>query len=681
MIVLAVVLSLAYWVVSAGFNALFLPGVGFWGEVFSPGIPTTAVRLGGIAFLIALGVYCRFVLLKRQNGRNKPSEPCHLTSSVGDPANAPVVDRLEEEIRQKCLNQAVLNSLLRFSLENISLDGFLKCALNTILAAPSLSSSMGAIFLADNQPGIIYLKAQNNLPRTLQRQFREIKFGEGPCGEAAATGQVRFAGAHSDPGRVRPSQTKKYGHYCVPILYGSSVLGVIDIYSEGVQKQNMQQQEFLIAAANTLAGVIQRKKFEERLSRTNACFANLGVNPADNIQKLVELCGDILGATAVSYNRFDPVDSVFYPVGCFGCNLSRSERFKASGSICYHLIKKEQVDPFIVYDFPKTSYAKTDNFYLNCHFQTYTGQIVKCRQSYAGVLSVMFKDDHTLREEDKRFLSIIALAVGIEEERASASQELEEAYSKLKEAQQELVQSEKLAALGRFSSGVAHEVKNPLGVILGGIEFLEKKISPGDAVVETAIKKIKESTLRADAIVRNLLKFAMPSEAKKVILKPRQLITDTLALLKYRVSLTNIDIKTDFSKADIYIEVDKNQLGQVIFNLLINAIEAIHKKGKIKIKTHKTIREDFSKTRPVCVMEITDNGEGVSRENLSKLFEPFFTTKRDKRGTGLGLSMSKMIVENHKGSLTIESESGKGTTVRIILPVVEMQSSRPAVEP
>ncbi len=240
--------------------------------------------------------------------------------------------------------------------------------------------------------------------------------------------------------------------------------------------------------------------------------------------------------------------------------------------------------------------------------------------------------------------------------------------SELKRIQQELIQSEKLAALGRFSSGVAHEIKNPLGIILGGSEFLELKLPQAHADVKTTIDKIKKSALRANTIVEGLLKFARPSELKTERIKPNDLVNETLSLFKYRASLRNIKIKTQFAKEDLYVEVDKDQMLQVFFNLLMNAIDAMPRGGRITIKTYRIEESDHSSNNGRCVIEVMDTGEGIPKENLQRLFEPFFTTKRDRKGTGLGLSMARMIVNNHKGNLEINSKLGKGTTAKIIIP-------------
>ena len=303
---------------------------------------------------------------------------------------------------------------------------------------------------------------------------------------------------------------------------------------------------------------------------------------------------------------------------------------------------------------------------------------IHSQKNVLGVINISDKisgDNFTEREQT--LLSVLAgqAAVAIENaklyrELQNNIEDLKQTIEKLNHTQAQLIQSEKLAALGRFASGVAHEVKNPLGTILGGLEFLELKLPQNDADLTVAIKKIKDSTLRANDIVQNLLKFARPSELKTERSNPKDLIEDTLSLVKFRAPLSDIKISTDFAQEGIYIEVDKNQMLQVLFNIFMNAVEAMPKGGEIKIKTYKTDIPEFSPQKQACVIEIIDTGEGITQYNLSRLFEPFFTTKRDRRGTGLGLSMSKMIVEKHKGKLVIESEPGKGTGVKIILPIL-----------
>ena len=255
-------------------------------------------------------------------------------------------------------------------------------------------------------------------------------------------------------------------------------------------------------------------------------------------------------------------------------------------------------------------------------------------------------------------------------ERKRIEGELRKAYQELKEAQRELIQSEKLAALGRFSSGLAHEVKNPLAIVLSGIEFLQRSLPDTGGETQTSLAKIREAARRADTIIHGLLQFSSPSQLKTERVRPEAIIEEALSLFKYRTALENVSLKTEFfKKYDLWVNVDKNQIQQVLFNLLLNAVEAMPHGGRVTVRTYPARREGPSSNHEACVIEVVDTGEGVPKENLSRVFEPFFTTKRDKRGTGLGLSTSKTIIESHGGGLLFESEPGKGTAVKAFIPL------------
>jgi two-component system NtrC family sensor kinase len=276
------------------------------------------------------------------------------------------------------------------------------------------------------------------------------------------------------------------------------------------------------------------------------------------------------------------------------------------------------------------------------------------------------KAEATLRKQNAELIQAVeALRFEITE-RELTEVELRKAHDKLKQMQQNLVHSEKLAALGQFSSSIAHEVKNPLAIILSGLEFLEMKLNSDNTDVSIAIGKIKEATLRADRVLKNILKFSKPSDLQIEKVMSEDLVKDALSFFEYKAPLRNINIKTQFAERPIYVEVDKLQIQQVLFNLLMNSVEAMPKGGEIQIKIYNSV---FDKDESFCVIEIMDTGEGIPESDLPSIFESFFTTKGNGDGTGLGLSISKMIIDDHGGDLIIDSEFGKGTCVKVILPV------------
>ncbi len=312
---------------------------------------------------------------------------------------------------------------------------------------------------------------------------------------------------------------------------------------------------------------------------------------------------------------------------------------------------------------------------------TFVSIPIESQKHILGVINISDKiSGESFSEREQALLSILAGQAAVAIENAKLYTELQDKISTLKEtvdmlnqAQAQLIQSEKLAALGRFSSGIAHEVKNPLAIILGGIEFLATRMSNADEDSRMVLLKIKEATLRANNILLELLKFAKPSELKVEKVNPADLVNDTINFFKYRAPVRGINIRPEYPKNALFMEVDKNQIQQVLFNLFSNATDSMPGGGEIKIRVYKSGKpEEFLKeTIPAVVLEVGDTGEGISPENLKRIFEPFFTTKRDKKGTGLGLSVSKKIIDNHRGKMFIESEVGKGTVIKILLPLME----------
>jgi len=265
-------------------------------------------------------------------------------------------------------------------------------------------------------------------------------------------------------------------------------------------------------------------------------------------------------------------------------------------------------------------------------------------------------------------------------ERKKVEEELRAAYEQIKEAQDQLVQAEKLNAIGLLASGVAHEVKNPLGIIIQGINYLQAKFPNSKGDINNTFSMMMESANRANRIVNTLLDFA---KAKKLEVKLEDINTileSALELVKANIKFENINIETDKKKNIPRIFVDKNRLEQVFVNLIMNAVQAMSEKGKIFIRSYDKVlsepkqgisgRNDYFKAgEKVLVIEIADTGEGIPPEVFKKLFNPFFTTKGLHGGSGIGLYVSRNIIDLHKGLIEIQSTEGKGTKVSIFLRV------------
>jgi len=243
------------------------------------------------------------------------------------------------------------------------------------------------------------------------------------------------------------------------------------------------------------------------------------------------------------------------------------------------------------------------------------------------------------------------------------NEELQKAYEELSISEAELIQSEKMASLGQLSAGIAHELKNPLGIIIQGISYVQSSVE--DRTLIDACDRIKKSAIRADAIILNLLSFSRQTSPSFNEMDINILVEEALAMVEHQMNLQNIQIIRSYAHYIPKVRVDSNQIKQVFINIFINAAEAMQDGGTITITT----RTGFAKGgKSYIEVAITDTGTGIPEEILKNVFDPFFTTKRDSGGTGLGLSVTKGIIDHHQGSISIKSKEGVGTTVTITLP-------------
>lgn len=250
---------------------------------------------------------------------------------------------------------------------------------------------------------------------------------------------------------------------------------------------------------------------------------------------------------------------------------------------------------------------------------------------------------------------------------------LELANRKLKEAQEELIRTEKLASIGRFAAGVAHEVGNPLGSILGYTNLLSRGGMDKEEEREY-LKKIEKEIERINRIVRELLNYARPTKFEIKEVDVNEIVESTLSLLSYQKSFKHIQTKLELQPNLPRIQGDDSQISQVFMNIILNAVDAMPDGGTLKIKTDEVIAGNgfntkFSNGEHLIRTQISDTGTGIKQEDLKKIFDPFFTTKDPDKGTGLGLSVSLRIVESLGGEIQVESEYGKGSTFEVYFPV------------
>ena len=238
----------------------------------------------------------------------------------------------------------------------------------------------------------------------------------------------------------------------------------------------------------------------------------------------------------------------------------------------------------------------------------------------------------------------------------------------LSEAQNELIQVERIASLGKLSSSVAHEINNPLSGILVYTKLIHKQLSHPKITPEKKesvlrqLKLIESETKRCGDIVKGLLDFSRKDQDDFEVKHLHEILGGTYEFMTHHLKIANISFLTDFTAKSDIIFCSPNQIKQACVAILVNSTEAISENGEIIIRTY---NPDTDTVR----LEISDNGSGISPEDKPHIFEPFFSTKRDARGIGLGLPIVHGIVQNHNGRIELDSVIGKGTTISIIFPL------------
>jgi two-component system NtrC family sensor kinase len=249
-------------------------------------------------------------------------------------------------------------------------------------------------------------------------------------------------------------------------------------------------------------------------------------------------------------------------------------------------------------------------------------------------------------------------------------QRVAERTRELQQAQAQLIQTEKLASLGRLSASIAHEINNPLAGILTYAKLISRRLRTGEPTPEAVLGVLQQLTLveretqRCSTIVRNLLDFARQRTPAFQPIDPGAVVEEALSLLAHHLAIQRVGVVREIAPMPT-ISADFGQLRQAVVNVLMNACEAMPQGGTLTVRAGPAAAADGTPRR--VEVRVADTGVGIPPEHLSKIFDPFFTTK--EKGTGLGLSVVYGILDKHGGAIRVESRVGQGTTVILSLPV------------
>jgi signal transduction histidine kinase/ActR/RegA family two-component response regulator len=284
------------------------------------------------------------------------------------------------------------------------------------------------------------------------------------------------------------------------------------------------------------------------------------------------------------------------------------------------------------------------------------------RQEPMGILAAYYRTQHPFTDEESRVLTALAQETALALDKARLYAELQENLERLQETQAQLMQADKLKALGTLLSGMAHELNNPLSTIQLSVQLMKRQHTLPEPV-RKRLDAVEEETDRASRIIRDLLVFARRKPPERRRTDINEVIRSTLALQAPEFDLSKIRVVSELSPAPTLL-ADAHQLQQVLLNLFANATHAMRAHAGRGLLTVRSIRQAGE-----IIVHVDDDGPGIAADHLGRIFDPFFTTKGAGEGTGLGLSLSIGIVEAHGGRMAAENLPGRGARFTIRLPI------------
>ncbi|HYF51320.1 MAG TPA: ATP-binding protein [Planctomycetota bacterium] len=279
-----------------------------------------------------------------------------------------------------------------------------------------------------------------------------------------------------------------------------------------------------------------------------------------------------------------------------------------------------------------------------------------------SVVGVILADNlysgRAITDDHVKLLNLFASQAALAIENAETYLELQKSLDSLRAAQQEIVHTAKLATIGKMAAHVAHEIRNPLSTIGGFARAILKKPENVERVTKNA-NIISEESTRLENLLKSVMDFSRPSAPVPKMMDFNQIVEAAFRTLSEHLSLKNIHSNLDLDRSIPEVQIDENQIRQVLHNFIRNAADSMPQGGALVLKT---ARED-----DYVSVTVTDTGTGIPQDVLDRLFDPFFTTKPD--GTGLGLAVSKKIIDDHGGRIEVKTQVGKGTTFKVLLPM------------
>ncbi len=535
--------------------------------------------------------------------------------------------KLEEHVFERNRELAALNAVAAAVGRSLDLEQILSAALDQVVEL--FTAHRACVHLSDPQTRELNLKVWKGGSPVFLEAVRTLKPGEGLVGKVARQGFAEALNVDMIPPQTAAAVEAEglASVAAIPIKSRGRLLGVLSVGSEQTGRFSPTDLDLLGALASQVAMALE-----------NAL-----------------LFGDLKNKTEELARRNDELAGATEKISTL---ITAAEREK-SFSVRYE-------NPFLA-----KCWEVKGCTYVDC--PSYQSHNLRCWQvagtHCGGEVQGLFAQKVGQCEKCEVYqLSRVDLLTGLGEDFNNMMAMLEQKAEEQRQLQEQLIQSTKLAAIGELAANIAHEINNPLTGVLGCASLLLREMPEKDPRTRN-IRIIETETLRARDIVRNLLDFSRQDGLKRRKMSIKEVMENTLRLLRKQAELSNVKVELDLSKDVPYVNVDPNQMKQVFINVLNNALHAMPEGGRLRIGIQ-AVKPDG---RPPWVeVAFTDTGMGIPAEKIDRVFDPFYTTKDIGEGTGLGLSVSQRIVEEHGGSMEVRSQVGAGSTFTVKLPTASV---------
>jgi len=534
----------------------------------------------------------------------------------------------------------------------------LRRSFNTDQVAVLLLSSDGKFLLGYGDIG------EDNLPPS-------IPVSESLAGYVLENMQTIRVGDIQNAPRFYPWKERVQSALFAPIRYQGEAIGVIGLQSERINAFTLNDEQLLNVIASHLAGLIENARLNQE-ARERADKLTL-------IHKVVQRVVGLRDETAIAREVTDLVAGYFnYEIVSILVS-DETNQFLSNlgiGGSLAHLVPP-------AYHYP-ISQGITGKAFRNGRgginndvslvseylaFPGWRAGSEMCvplfeRERVFGLINVESARKNAFSESDFIMLEALAGILSSVMVNARRYRELKQRIEAQQSAENRLVRSARLAAVGEMAAGVAHELNNPLTTVLGFLELTLADL-PADSQQRSDLELAAREAQRAREVVRRLLDFSRQSANIRERTNLNELMQEVLPLVQHQLQTSDVSIHLDLAAELPFVSVNANQINQVILNLLQNALQAMPGGGKILVRSGREMRSQGLG----AFIKICDTGEGIPPENYERIFEPFFTTRSTGQGTGLGLSVSYGIITSHGGHIEVDSVLGRGSCFNVWLPV------------